>query len=696
MQPTFCDPLSLPDGEDATSGKSVNKGYLVNKLNFVNFQDETISVCLRHNRYDNAIALPAKPLPCAGERLDCSWLEMPGLQQVLTSYSFNHLLLNDGKKFLMLVPKVISIDSQGLSVILPMNGREFRVRKIKRHNVSATISAQISQNGALLHGTLADFTPVSLRLKGHGTTPQTLKWINLDSPVHLQLYHGKTILYSGQCTIIRHSCHESDGVFVLTLTDSAIQRFGHSNDWDLPQQLVPSPNMLFVHPFIGKTVTLKVAEMSGSSFTVEESEENSVLMPGMVIPELKLTFGHGLDIPCKAQVVQRSVSECPDGEQVARCTIAILDMDIHEHVKLLSILHQANDQNSYLCNSVDMEALWDFFFETGFVYPQKYAYFQANKEQIKKTYHRLYSQSPHIARHFIYQDKGAILGHISMLRFFQNSWMIHHHAARKKMSLKAGMTVLNQICHYVHVLRHFYFAHLNYVYCYYRPDNKFPNRVFGGFARQIDLQQGCSQDKFAFAHFKKRSFDKPSLPDSWEIKESCPFDLSELQSFYSYTSGGLMIDAFELQPDQTGEEKVAKEYQKLGFKKEKHLYSLYKDGVLKVIVLANSSDVGLNMANLTNCVSVIVLDESVSVEMIDLVLAKASAVYDEDEIPVLLYPFSYAEKVSYPFEKTYMLWILNLQYLDQYQEYTRRLFAGIRKTDRGEKDSTSLDEEATT
>jgi hypothetical protein len=78
-----------------------------------------------------------------------------------------------------------------------------------------------------------------------------------------------------------------------------------------------------------------------------------------------------------------------------------------------------------------MDALWNFFFDTGFIYPEKYAFFQANKEAIKKTYERLYSQSPHVARHFICQEKGAILGHMAMVRFYENSWLIHHHAATR-------------------------------------------------------------------------------------------------------------------------------------------------------------------------------------------------------------------------------------------------------------------------
>jgi hypothetical protein len=58
---------------------------------------------------------------------------------------------------------------------------------------------------------------------------------------------------------------------------------------------------------------------------------------------------------------------------------------------------------------------------------------------------KLYNLNSQIARHFIYQEKGRILGHMSMLRFYANSWLIQHHAAKTSAGHKAGLMVLDQI-----------------------------------------------------------------------------------------------------------------------------------------------------------------------------------------------------------------------------------------------------------
>ena len=667
-----------PEG-NADLGKSLSRSHLVNRLNYLNFQDQTILVGLRHLNYDNAITLRARPLPCAGERLDCDWAETASLRQLLKNYRFDYLLIPDGKKYLLVNPEVIGMSEAGASFTLPVSCREFQLRKIKRH-ASTGISLQLSQHGALFHGEALDFTPVSLRAQTTADPPETFYWINPETPLNLRLSAGGSVLYSGACEILWQSRLRSCRTLVLRQLNQNVHRFKGKKYRNTRQQLVPSPNIVFEHPVIGRRINLKVADLSGSGFSVEENEEDSVLMTGMIIPELKLSFAQGLSLRCKAQVVFRNTVAGEAGEGTVRCGVAILDMDIRDHVKLLSMLHQVVNRKSYVCTEVDLDELWNFFFETGFIYPGKYAYFQANKEQIKKTYAKLYGENPHIARHFIYQDRGIILGHLAMVRFYRNSWLIHHHAARKSVSIKAGLAVLDQISQYLNELGNFYFAHLQFVYCYYRPDNKFPNRVFGGFARQRRDPRVCSLDGFAYSHFRGGEGGPGELPESWELVPSSPFDLSELASFYGFSSGGLMIEAFDLQPGDDDCEELAREYRKLGFKKETHCYSLRKEGGLKAFILANCTDAGFNMADLTNCVSLIILDEALPTGTLQIALDRVSQHYEGREMPVLTYPLCYVQRNALPCDKVYQLWILNLQYSDAYFEYCDGLFKSVKKS----------------
>ncbi|MBJ6750272.1 pilus assembly protein PilZ [Geomonas anaerohicana] len=663
-----------PDAESPATGKSVSRSHLVNRLNYINFQDQTVLVCLKHLVYDDAILLPARPEPCAGEELLCRWDEPGSVQQILKTYRFDYLLIADGKKYLVVNSELLSMDDTGLTLLLPTACREFQARKIRRHPAN-DISAQLLQHGVLFDCELVDFTPVTLRVTGTWQRPEALNWINAEEPVHLKLSRGGNLIFSGSFDIQSINSDNRRCSFVLKQHQDNFRRFRPKAYRNARKELVPSPNVVFDHPLIGKRGNLKMGDLSGTGFSVEESEGESVLLPGMMMPGVKITFAQGLTLECLAQVLSRNVTGEEGEEKSARCGCAILEMEIHDHVKLLSILHQAADRNAYVSTEVDLDDLWDFFFQTGFIYPGKYAHFQANKERIKQTYARLYNENPHIARHFIYLDRGAILGHLAMVRFYQNSWLIHHHAARKSASVKAGLAVLEQVGQYLNELESFPFAHLRYVFCYYRPDNKFPARVFGGFADKHGDQKSCSLDLFAYSHYRPEG-EEPPWPEQWLLSPSSDFDLNELGRFYRHVSGGLMIDAFDLYPGAAGSREVNDDYRNLGFHKELYLYSLRKGGGLKAFFLVNCTDAGFNMAELTNCVTVVIIDEETPPELIVLSLRQLSRHYQGEGMPVLTFPHAYVEEKGLPREKSYLLWTLDMHYSDHFLQYCDGLFKG--------------------
>ena len=113
---------------------------------------------------------------------------------------------------------------------------------------------------------------------------------------------------------------------------------------------------------------------------MEEDERRTTLLPGMILPELSLNFSDNYKIKCSGQVVFRKPVVESNGDKWVKSGVALLDMDIQDHLKLIALLHQTKNKNSYICSHVDLDALWNFFFETGFIYPDKYAVIEKNKK----------------------------------------------------------------------------------------------------------------------------------------------------------------------------------------------------------------------------------------------------------------------------------------------------------------------------
>ncbi|PTL35344.1 pilus assembly protein PilZ [Candidatus Methylomirabilis limnetica] len=654
--------------------KKISRKRLRNTLNHINFQTGTILINFKHLKYDTVLSLQANPQPCLENSLECLWIEPAGLKQKLSSYKFLNFLLTDDLALILVEAALKEISEEGISFSLPEICYELSYRKVRRH-LCKGIQVDLIQNSVIFYGTLLNFSAVSFCIEVSTEPSQPFHWVNPEDTVYVTFKNKQDILYSGECRIIRQTYGQKKSVFIVEPVNDQIRRFKTKEFRSSRHKLSPSPNINFIHPFTQKLINMEVEDLTGSGFSVEEDIDNAVLLVGMIIPELYIEIGYDFKIRCKSQVVNRNVHTANDCKTLAKCGMTVLDMDIQEQVRLSSYLQQAENKKAFVCNRVDIDALWKFFFETGFIYPKKYALMSADKEKFKATYEKLYVENPHIARHFVCQDKGIIQAHVSIIRFYEETWLLHNHASLRSGHGNTGLVVMRQVERYINDFHRLYSAHMNFVGCYFRPDNKFPMRVFGGCAREINNPKACSVDSFVYFCFP-RAGTQPDLPEALTLTKTQPEDLLELETFYEYESGGLMLQALDLTPEMIDNDNLSKEFNKLGFKRERILFSLKKNDVLRAVIAVNVSDIGLNLSNLTNCFHVIILDaKDLPVNIIYICLSMLSKYYEQqDEIPVLLYPVSYAQSHSVAYEKIHTLWMLNTQYGDQYFKYMENLF----------------------
>lgn len=652
--------------------KKISQAQLINKLNYLNFVNGTLQVNFQHPDYGETSSLAALPLPCLGSRLECRWAE--GINtRIFRSHRVKSLLLTKNQQMVKIIPEVLRIDREGICVKLPDSAEEVSDRSVRRHRCEG-ITVQLIQNRSVFSGRLLDFNARSFKISLTLEPPQSFDLIEALKPATIIFTSEQRTLYSGECRIVRSTRGLQQRHYILAPLHEEIQRYRKTEYRSPRHQLTPSPNLIFVHPLTGSRVDLKLCDLSGSGFSVEENQADALLLPGLILPHVELSFANSLRVNCSAQVVFRRPMDGRDGRSL-RCGLTLLDITPRDHVTLIGLLHQVRDENAYICNTVDLNALWDFFFETGFIYPSKYAFIEQNKQQIKNTYQRLYSQSPNIARHFIYQDKGVILGHMAMVRFYEEAWLIHHHAARRHAMNKAGLVVLDQIGRFSYDAYRLFSMHMNYLICYFRPDNKFPSRVFGGLAAHISNPRGCSLDTFAYLQIDPPKGPPQSLPFDWSLLPSTLACIEKLAEFYDRTSGGLAMRALDLEAGTWNSKSLSNEYRSHGFTRDKHHFSLFHRGRLVAFFMVTVSDIGLNLSDLTNCIKVIVLDQkAASPERIHAALNILRTRFNQLAMPVLMYPVSYVDTRSIPYSKQYVLWTLRTHgQSDKYFQYLSRL-----------------------
>lgn len=645
---------------------TIGKNRLVNTLNLRHFRNETIRMQFQHVRDERKLYFDAIPQPCFGKYLLCLWQNPPGPLPHLDNYRFDGLSFSNGIEFIRIDGSCRAISAKGICVRLPEKAVSQSSRLWIRHSCQS-VHARLLQNGIMFNGMLKDFNASAFCVSLSPANDAPKKWLNSEQNLTLILSANDVILYSGECRVTRNTRQRNENQLVIKPLSHLIQRFTPRIYRSKRVPVSPPPDIALRHPLTGGLVNLKAIDISGSGMSVEENQQSAMLVAGLLLPEMHIYFASAFKIRCKAQVVYtRNFTTAHGGEKI-QCGIVFLDMEPNDHMRLLSMIHQVENQHLYICNPVDIDSLWAFFFETGFIYPKKYAFIRQFKEEVKKTYEKLYTCQSSVARHFTWQQNGTIIAHLAMLRFYEKTWLIQHLASKTEKRFGTGTDMVDQIGAFTHDTHRLASSHMSYLICYYRPENRFPAHFFGGVAEKINNPRACSVDDFAYFHTRLEKNEKP-LATEWELSRAEPGDLYELRDFYDQHSGGLMLRALDLIPENMDGPKgdLSDLYQEMGLWRERRVFTLKQDAQVKVVIMANVADFALNLSDLTNCINFFVIDEQTPYEILQQSISMLGQYYSAAKVPVLVYPLSYARNSGRSFDRVYRLWALDMQYTDEF------------------------------
>ena len=653
--------------------QSVSRVRLINKLNHFHFTAKTIRIHFENPKTNHSIVLDASPCPCFNRYAVGLWHNPDDASHIPDFLRFTHFELITDEQVIHVPADVRAVNRKGICFRLPEKSVQYTFRKTIRRSC-LPIDVQLIQNGVIFSAALLDFSVNAFRVVLIDDKGSELGWLNENAPLNVVMLSEGAPVYSGECRILKHCDGRQSNQIVLKPDRYVVQRFTPRIHRSRRSVLTPSPDIRFEHPVTGSPVTLKALDISGSGLSVEDDAKNTLLLPGLILPSMTVSFSGSYSFQCRAQVLYCREDSEKSVKPLVRCGIAFLDVAPDDHVKLLSLLHNAENRNIYLCDRIDVDKLWEFFFDTGFIYPRKYVYLRGEAEQIKKTYQALYCRQTGISRHFTWQNRGGIMAHLSMLRFYENTWLIQHLAARTSHHIGAGIEMLKQVSEFAMDSHRLASARMRYLLCYFRPHMRFPNHFFGKIARNVENPRACSVDQVAYVSFRCRR-QLSSLPDPWRLEKPGSGDLDQLEDFYKNASGGIMLEALDLicRNDLSDRQNLASRYREHGLKRERRVYALKKNGHTKAVIMVNISDSALNLSDLTNCVSLFLLEQdAIEPEMVYNALSVVAAHYDRPRFPVLVYPHEYVRENRMPCDRVYNLWALDMNYADEcFQHYTK-------------------------
>lgn len=643
-------------------GNAIKQKKLINLWNHHHFTDRMVYVHLNNSHYKDDILIQAHPEPCKDSFMTCRWAE--DSIHLADKAVIHNIIITDGISVILIPADDQEIQRDGFSIRLPDKAFILGKRKSRRY-ICLDVSAELTQNDLRVKGQLMDFSPRAFRVKIVPQIPASTLVIKNDSPILIYLYRNEELVFSGSCRHIKQTLRESGQEIVFAPLTDKISLFSKKKNRNPREQIKPLPQVLFKHPFYRKSIQLDINDISTSGFSVYLSPEEDVLITGMIIPELNISFAGALKLKCKAQVVYRREEK----KEKICYGFVILDMDVSNYGKLSHILMNIIDPCTNIAVEVNADQLWDFLFDSGFIYPKKYQMIQQFRRNLKETYEKLYRDNPEIAQQLTYQRNGKIYGHVSMIHSYEKTWMIHHLAASSMGGRRTGLSILKQIVRYFDGIYRLPSVRMDYMMFYFRPENSFPDHFFGGFARHLNNPRACSMDLFSYLNFDMTSTNKP-LRAGLTIDPCTASDFSELERFYLDSSGGLLIDILRMDKNEQNGESLSDLYARLGFKRNWKCYALKQDKILKAVLVADQSDQGLSLSDFLNGIKILVTNrEGLSWNDLSSAIVQLKYLYPINEVPVMINPSNYLATLGVSSEKQYNLWIMDTNYGLQYGEY---------------------------
>ena len=214
---------------------------------------------------------------------------------------------------------------------------------------------------------------------------------------------------------------------------------------------------------------------------------------------------------------------------------------------------------------------------------------------------------------------------------------------------------------------------MQWIKIFFRPNNKWPARVFGDFAATVSDPPNSDlkiyNDLTAPANVSRQRHSS--------IRNACHRDFATIESYFIERGRDLAVEADDLDPHHLTLQGLAAEYERIGLKRRREVIICERSGRVMGFALLEFSAAGLNFSELTNVFSVHMVqpDPEITQELIEaaqgryLELGRPSVIALTEDKDVLAF-----EQAGFTCVKRYCCWSFNRSIIPQFYSYLLRIF----------------------
>lgn len=341
-----------------------------------------------------------------------------------------------------------------------------------------------------------------------------------------------------------------------------------------------------------------IRDLSTTGFSVDVDAAVDAFPPGLHLEQVKIRIGEH-EISCAGRV--RNVMRVTGKERTLRCGIELEGLSEESRVQLAALLMGTRLTGLDTARNVTFDELWQFFHDTGFVDAAKQATLAPVMPEVRRTFECLHARTTKEFNAVIMRDRGRIVGHVSGLRVYRRTWMFQHLAALIGHNAAPLINLGALEC----------FAQdnsLEYFRLWFLPESRWPNRVFGGFARKISNRDLAELRSCYPIHVATDArFASPA--EEIDVFEAAECDLGIVERYFVEREA-LALRAEDLTAGALSLREINNAYKRLGLQRRRRILIATRDEAPAGFALLEISSPGLNLSEALSAFRIFVLPDA--------------------------------------------------------------------------------------
>jgi len=284
-----------------------------------------------------------------------------------------------------------------------------------------------------------------------------------------------------------------------------------------------------------------------------------------------------------------------------RCGLELLDADAASRLRLANFVMRLRFPGVDDGAGLGCDELFGFMRETGFLTPAKEESLRPVAEEVRHGFEALYAAPSRIFKAVVAREDGELAGHVSGVRAYRHTWVAQH--------LTALPTV--HVGHLLNLGAAEYFCQnpdFEYFKIYFHADNKWPARVFGGFARTLRDPQ--LSELRLYRHLAVRTdAPPPPTPVGIDVLEASTDDLAAVERYFVQRERGLLLRSDDLTRQTLQLSALNRDFGTVGLYRRRRVLLAMRRNVVLGFALAELSSPGLNLSEALSAFQIFVTDE---------------------------------------------------------------------------------------